>query len=280
MGKEENNKNIREQNNFISNLVLMIGEFKSEKILVSQDHHSEDHISFFSTHFKENQSNPNVLSFLGSTFNKNDIKQIQVVYDENTLDETLTDDKKYKIIEKNYDNQKEDFEENKIPVDQGLFPDHCVQGSDGEKIPGVIENALKSVKTPSKSSTENTIITYFNLGSHKNMDSLSLIANNAGLPDQLVQDILIHDKITRVFITGVFLDYIVLNTAIDLKLEYPSIEVIVIEDLTICLDDKQKIIEILQKNKIKVKKFAEVKELKKKWEGEIEEEIEWEIEED
>lgn len=107
------------------------------------------------------------------------------------------------------------------PIEQMLWPDHCVQGSKGAKI-------HKSLKV------DNARL-ILRKGIHKNLDSYSALFENDEYTPTGLQEYLHELGVTNLFICGLATDYCVLFTALDALAQ--SFSVIIINDCVAGVDE-------------------------------------------
>jgi nicotinamidase/pyrazinamidase len=99
-----------------------------------------------------------------------------------------------------------------------LWPDHCVQNTDGAKLaPGLSNISFASL--------------ILQKGFNKHIDSYSAFLENDKKTDTGLNTYLKSEEINRIFICGLALDYCVYYSAIDAR-NYADLEVVVIIDLT------------------------------------------------
>ncbi len=99
-----------------------------------------------------------------------------------------------------------------------LWPDHCVQNTDGAKLaPGLLNISFASL--------------ILQKGYNKHIDSYSAFLENDKKTDTGLKTYLESEEINRVFICGLALDYCVYYSAIDGR-NYADLQVVVIIDLT------------------------------------------------
>lgn len=258
MGKEDKVENITEEREVISHLQILIDQFQDDQIVLTRDSHPENHISFLSRHIRENQGNEKILKFLGESFNRQDIKDVNIIYDKNSLLER--DYNQEKIIKMNYLEKFFDFDsETQLQKNIYLFPDHCISNTPGSEIQEDVENSLEEAETGHGDIAE------YLLGTQPNVESLSLVNDVVERENEDFIEQIREDEISRVFLTGVFTEYTVLNTALDLIKVYSDLEVFIIEDATISFLKRSEVIQGIKDldTKIKFATFEQVKEAKR-----------------
>ncbi len=98
-----------------------------------------------------------------------------------------------------------------------LWPDHCIQGTDGAKLaPGLAYVGVANL--------------ILQKGYNKHIDSYSAFLENDKVTDTGLLTYLESENIKRVFLCGLALDYCVNYTAIDAR-KYADLDVVVIFDL-------------------------------------------------
>lgn len=98
-----------------------------------------------------------------------------------------------------------------------LWPDHCIQGTDGAKLaPGLAYVGVANL--------------ILQKGYNKHIDSYSAFLENDKVTDTGLRTYLESENIKRVFLCGLALDYCVNYTAIDAR-KYADLDVVVIVDL-------------------------------------------------
>ena len=241
MGKPENEENRKNQSFINSHLPLLIDLFKDDEIVVSQENHPKDHISFFSFHKRINQGRSGVSAYLGDHFDPNDIKSLEVLYEKDSLNFDFTPGDRY-VINGYFYTKREYFDpDTEVPVRQNLFPDHCIKQTFGVELQEDVHQALNKVLDKSK------VIPVFELGSAKGMDDLSLVQNTAGEEHKKFLKIITHD-INRIFLTGVFMEYVVINTALDLLHRFPDKQIYIVQDLTLSFLEKSLAVNTIKEN--------------------------------
>ena len=269
MGKKDEGSNLVQQNTATSNLMTLIQTFKHDQVASVIYDRPENHISFLSRHIKKNQGNAEILTYLGETFDPNDIKSVEIIYDKASLEERAYQKdvvKRMSYLEKDipYDSATEVKEMNY------LFPDNCIKDTEGNKIQNRVDEALDYVSQNGSGG----VADYF-IGTSKNIESLSLIYNSVGqLNTNFIND-LTHHRIKRVYLTGAFMEYTILNTALDLLNYDSTLEIFIIEDASISFLEKDYVIENIKSqhptidfivaDQILLEKTAETENDRSKW---------------
>lgn len=92
---------------------------------------------------------------------------------------------------------------------QMLWPDHCVQGSDGARLAVEIEEALLEIDEAKR------LVHMVKKGQDPQVDSYSAFFDNARLHDTGLGNTLKEDGVAQVDVVGLALDYCVKATALD-----------------------------------------------------------------
>jgi len=218
LGAENDNEEKKEnQNKVTKNIIEMIGKFNAKNfaIVTSQDKHPKDHVSFLSAHQKTNDD---------IKINPGQIPQVCLTYREFG--------EPYEILDYNYspydDNNKSIcVDENQMI--QEMWPDHCVDGTNGFEIESSVQEALKKENLDKSTDTFNVF-----KGTDQNVDAYSVIKNNVGVIYSEVLEYIQEKEISQVYLVGVATDFCVFNTAKDLVEESnDKYEVIIVHDACI-----------------------------------------------
>lgn len=209
----------------VSNAKSMVNALGSDNVSVvlTQDHHPLRHVSFRSTFF-EMEADGSVRELDGKPVLRQEIvvgdvklSAEQVAKLEPTiiyLDESKKQDKSTHLY-----SIKSPFT-NKV---QRLWPEHCVQGTDGN----TFFDGLQSL------SVEKTIITK---GMDAKFDSYSGVADEGGARTGLV-DYLKSKNVKEAYVSGLAFDYCVKATALDLRKN--GFSVVLMKPLTKSVDPKE-----------------------------------------
>ena len=237
MGKKDEGSNLVQQKTATSRIIDLIEAFKHDHVASVIYDRPENHISFLSRHIKENQGNAEILTYLGETFDPNDIKSVEIIYDKASLEEGANPKdvvKRMSYLEKDipYDSATE------VKAMNYLFPDNCIEDTEGNKIPNIVDETFDYVSRNGSGDVADDFI-----GTSENIESLSLIYNSVGQLNTNFIDNLTCDRITRVYLTGAFMEYTILNTALDLLNYDSTLEIFIIEDASISFLEKDAVIQ-------------------------------------
>lgn len=127
----------------------------------------------------------------------------------------------------------------------GVFPPHCVQGTEGVNVYPALQEALNKV--------EGTPITYLTKGNLADKEEFSIFQNeeNGAVLTKLIND----NKYECIDICGIASDYCVYETAKDLINIYPAKNVRIATNCIASVSDDQKLVDFINENGIQAITF-------------------------
>jgi len=126
----------------------------------------------------------------------------------------------------------------------GVFPPHCVQGTEGVNVYPALQEALNKVETP---------ITYLTKGNLADKEEFSIFQNeeNGAVLTKLIND----NKYEGIDICGIASDYCVYETAKDLVSFYPAEKVRIATNCIASVSDDQKLVDFMNETGVKAFTF-------------------------
>lgn len=126
----------------------------------------------------------------------------------------------------------------------GVFPPHCVQGTEGVNVYPALQEALNKVETP---------ITYLTKGNLADKEEFSIFQNkeNGAVLTKLIND----NKYEGIDICGIASDYCVYETAKDLINIYPAKNVRIATNCIASVSDDQKLVDFMNETGIQAITF-------------------------
>lgn len=126
----------------------------------------------------------------------------------------------------------------------GVFPPHCVQGTEGVNVYPVLQEALNKVETP---------ITYLTKGNLADKEEFSIFQNeeNGAVLTKLIND----NKYEGIDICGIASDYCVYETAKDLLNIYPANQVRIATNCIASVSDDQKLVDFMNETGVQAITF-------------------------
>lgn len=126
----------------------------------------------------------------------------------------------------------------------GVFPPHCVQGTEGVNVYPALQEALNKVETP---------ITYLTKGNLAEKEEFSIFQNeeNGVVLTKLIND----NKYESIDICGIASDYCVYETAKDLLDIYPAEKVHIATNCIASVSDDQKLVDFMNETGVKAITF-------------------------
>ena len=129
------------------NVVNYINLFENDPIIVTQQMHPPDHISFLSRHQAEaEQSGAKPLKeFMNQKIDPKTNISIRLLYDTKAIQETSSADQELNIVGMSFQDDM-DVESELTLVNQLLWPDNCIAGTNGANLPDSVKVSLEGVK--------------------------------------------------------------------------------------------------------------------------------------
>lgn len=126
----------------------------------------------------------------------------------------------------------------------GVFPAHCVQGTEGVNVYPALQEALNKVETP---------ITYLTKGNLAEKEEFSIFQNeeNGAVLTKLIND----NKYEGIDICGIASDYCVYETAKDLLSIYPAEKVRIATNCIASVSDDQKLVDFMNETGVQAITF-------------------------
>ena len=127
----------------------------------------------------------------------------------------------------------------------GVFPPHCVQGTEGVNVYPALQEALNNV--------EGTPITYLTKGNLAEKEEFSIFQNeeNGAVLTKLIND----NKYEGIDICGIASDYCVYETAKDLVSFYPAEKVRIATNCIASVSDDQKLVDFMNETGVQAITF-------------------------
>ena len=127
----------------------------------------------------------------------------------------------------------------------GVFPPHCVQGTEGVNVYPALQEALNNV--------ESTPITYLTKGNLADKEEFSIFQNeeNGAVLTKLIND----NKYEGIDICGIASDYCVYETAKDLVSFYPAEKVRIATNCIASVSDDQKLVDFMNETGVQAITF-------------------------
>ena len=126
----------------------------------------------------------------------------------------------------------------------GVFPPHCVQGTEGVNVYPALQEALNNVET---------LITYLTKGNLADKEEFSIFQNeeNGAVLTKLIND----NKYEGIDICGIASDYCVYETAKDLVSFYPAEKVRIATNCIASVSDDQKLVDFMNETGVQAITF-------------------------
>ena len=127
----------------------------------------------------------------------------------------------------------------------GVFPPHCVQGTEGVNVYPALQEALNKI--------EGTPITYLTKGNLADKEEFSIFQNeeNGAVLTKLIND----NKYEGIDICGIASDYCVYETAKDLVSFYPAEKVRIATNCIASVSDDQKLVDFMNETGVQAITF-------------------------
>ena len=237
-----------------NNIVKLIDIFKNDPIIVTKLMHPKDHVSFLSRHQAEAEESgsESLKEFLNQEIEPQTNLKIKIVYDTQSILQSLMVEEPYKIKRVALIDDDENLEEGETLIQQTLWPDNCINedGNLGSNLPKSVNEALTNARANNKK------IVKIPVNTEKNIDSVSVIKNLGGEINNDIVSLLKENKTSTIYLAGFGLDLAIFKTAIDLKTLFPDMEVFILEDASLAYGQADDL--VVRQFNSKMKKYFNV----------------------
>ena len=182
--------------------------FKNDPIIVTQQMHPPDHISFLSRHQAEAAENGSEAKkeFMNQEVGPNTNLIIRLLYGTKDIQETSSVDQELNILSMSFQGGM-DADMGTTVISQLLWPDNCIAGTDGANLPDLVKGALENIKK------NNDKVLEVAVGTNRNMDSVSVVKNPGGEINNEIVSFIQENKISAIYLAGFAFELAVFQTA-------------------------------------------------------------------